>query len=105
MSLERVDLVVIDRRAGADAAVDIQPSERLHAGEDEDVVVRVELLTLPRFLAARELDVDVALARERGANAGVEDIFVAALDAIPAVVREEERGDALDPEALTAARI
>ena len=43
----------------------------LHAGEHEDVVAGVELLALPRFLAARDLDVEVALAREVDAEAGV----------------------------------
>ena len=98
--LERIDIVVIDAGPDAAAAEHVQPAHRLHAGEHEDVVADVELLAAPRLLAARDLDVEVALAREVEAEAGVEEILVAVLDPVVAGLREHERADALQPEIL-----
>ena len=89
----------------ADAAVDIQPAHGLHAGEHENIVAGLELAAAPRFLAARDLDVEVALAREVETDAGVEEVLVAVLNPVASDFRKHERADALQPEILAAARI
>src|SRR5688572_24963144 len=77
-TLERI-IVVIDRIAAAVSREHAEPSEWLQAAKRVNGMGQPEPLTAPRLVAVHVTDADETLPRGVEANAGVNEVFVAAL--------------------------
>jgi hypothetical protein len=96
-ALEGIAVIVVNRRTVVEIARQVQPSQRLDVAEEIEIAADLVLRAQPRFVAAAVGEIQETLPRDVQPNAGVDEILIAVLNAILALLDEIKRVKLLQP--------